>query len=244
MRIVQLIVFLLAIVVNFGVSFFYPSPFDDDAQVYNEPAGYAFSIWGPIFLGMIVYSVFQLRKTRTESPYLRRATYAGILAGLASIAFVPLSYSGIQPLILVNLLWHLGALIWLFVELRQQVTREPDRRARWFYLPTQLYLGWISAATAIGVALTLEYIGLDLAESVQINLTAVVIAALATVAIFMVDRGGGVVALTVVWAVIGILVNYGEFSTILYAGLAAIVLILATVLLHVRRGGGLIWLPR
>ena len=244
MRLTQLIVFILATVVNFGVQLFYPSPFDDDGQVYNEPAGYAFSIWGPIFLGMIIYSVFQMSSKRVESPHLRKATLAGILAGLASIAFVPLSYTGHQPIILINLVWHLGALIWLFVELSEQVKLETDRRARWFYLPSQLYLGWISAATAIGFALALEYVGLNLADSVQINLTAVIIAALATVAIFMVDRGGGVVALTVVWALIGIIVKYGEISTILYAAIAAILLILATVGLHLRRGGGIVWLPR
>ena len=244
MRLAQLIVFILATVVNFGVQFFYNSPFDSDPQVYNEPAGYAFAIWGPIFFGMILYSIYQMSSRRTESVHLERATKAGILAGLASIAFVPLSYLGNQPLILLDLLWHLGALIWLFVELGNQVKLESDPNARWFYLPTQLYLGWISAATSIGVALTLEFIGVDLPDATQINLTMAVIAALAMVAIYVVEKGGGVVALTVIWALVGIIVKNGDIAMIYYAAIAAIVLIAATLVIHLTRGGSVVWLRR
>ncbi len=225
LRKVQFIIFMLVPLINFGSNLFFASPFDDDARVLIQPAGYAFAIWGPIFLGMIIYSWFQMKAERVESQHLNNATKAGILAGIASIAFVPISFSNIQWLGFINILWHLFALIWLFVSLRQQINLEKKPTTHWYYLPTQMYLGWICAATAVSTALTLTEAGLQPDLNTQVLITAIVIGALVVVGILMAYNKGMTVPLVIIWALIGIIVENGSYTVINYTSIVGIVLL-------------------
>lgn len=225
LRTVQFIIFLLVPLVNFGSNFFFDSPFNDDSRVLIQPAGYAFAIWGPIFLGMIIYSWFQMQSERVESQYLENATKAGILAGLASIAFVPISFTDIQWLGFLNILWHLAALIWLFVSLRQQITLEKNPNTHWYYLPTQMYLGWICAATAVSAALMLTEAGVQLEVDVQVIVTTVIIGALIVIGSFMAFNRGMTVPLVFIWALIGVIVESGSFSFIKYSAIVGIIVL-------------------
>jgi len=222
--------------VNFGVNFFFPSPFEDDTKVLIQPAGYAFSIWGPIFLGMIIYSWFQMKSERVESPHLKNATVAGILAGLASIAFVPISYMDIQWLGFIDIIWHLLALIALFIFLRKQIKLETNPNTHWYYLPTQLYLGWISAATAVSTALMLTEAGVSPDIETQVIITAIIIGVLTILGAFMSRQKGGIIPIVFVWALIGIIVESGEYTIIKYASIAGIVILLFFVISKLIKG--------
>lgn len=236
MRLLQFILFILVIIVNFGVNALFDTPFDDDFFVFIQPANYAFAIWGPIFIGMIIYSWFQWRPDRVESPHLKKATIAGIFAALASIAFVPLSFTNNQPLIFLNLLWHLIALIFLFIHLRKQLPLEKNSNTRWYYLPTQMYLGWICAATAVSFALTLKSFGVNLETEVEVMVTAVVVGALVLVGLFLVLQRGKVAALTIVWALVALMVKNGEYLPIKWSAIAGIVVLSSAVLHKIYKG--------
>jgi len=226
LRKIQFIVFLIVPIVNFGVNFFLPSAFEEVPKVLIQPAGYAFSIWGLIFLGMIIYSWFQMQSERVESPYLKNATIAGILAGLASITFVPISYMDIQWLGFLNIIWHLSALIALFIFLRKQIKLETNPNTHWYYLPTQLYLGWISAATAVSTALTINEAGVSIDIETQTIITAAVIGVLTILGVFMSRQKGGIIPIVFIWALVGIIVESGEYALIKYTSIAGIVILL------------------
>jgi hypothetical protein len=228
LRKIQFIIFLIVPLVNFGVNFFFPSPFDDDAKVLIQPAGYAFSIWGPIFLGMILYSWFQMQPSRVESPHLKKATIYGIAAGLASIAFVPISYMDIQWLSFIDIIWHLIALILLFLALRQQIQLETDSKSPWYYLPTQIYLGWICAATAISVALALTEAGVSTDIETQVIFTVAIIGVLTVLGILMAQQRGIVIPLVFIWALTALIVENGQYVPIKFASMVSI-LVLALV---------------
>lgn len=234
LRKIQFYLFIIVTLVNFVPQFFFPNQFDDDPIVYIQPAGYAFSIWGPIFLGMIIYSWFQMQSDRTESKYLQDATKAGILAGIASATFVPISYTDIQWLAFINILWHLFALMWLYTSLRKQVKVEENKSARFYYLPTQMYLGWISAATAVSAALVLrQTFGIQLELDTELIITAAVIGALIIVGLLLNFNEGKVASLTIVWALIGLHVAYGHFLPVKIATIAGIIILLCAVLYSV-----------
>ena len=201
------------------------SQFDNVPKVLIQPAGYAFSIWGPIFLGMIIYSWFQMKIERVDSPHLHTATLAGISAAFASIAFVPINYINIQWLVFVNIIWHLISLVILFIALRKQINLEPNTNTHWYYLPTQMYLGWISAATAVSTALMLTEAGVNLPIEQQVIITAAIIGALILIGTFMAFQKGMVVPLVFIWAAIGIIVENGNYATIKYASVAAIIIL-------------------
>lgn len=230
MRKVQLLVFLLVPLTSFIPNLIWEMPFDRNPYVLIQPADYAFSIWGPIFLAMIIYSVFQLKMERAESVHLQTATWAGISAGLASIAFVPISYTNIQWLSLLDILWHLGSLIVLYRALYQQVRLEVDPQTHWYYLGPQLYLGWISAATAVSVALFLREMGMAYDTVTEIYITAGVLVALIGVALWLATKGGQVVALTIVWALVGVIVESGMYTPIYYTAITGIILLTGAVL--------------
>ena len=88
-----------------------------------------------------------------------------------------------------------------------------------------MYLGWISAATAISTALMLTEAGLILPIEQQVTITAVIIGALILIGTFMAFQKGMVVPLVFIWAAIGIIVENGNYSTIKYASTAAIVIL-------------------
>lgn len=227
MRKIQFLVFILVPIINFGSTIYMDSQFDDDPNVLIQPAGYAFSIWGPIFLGMLIYSWFQMKEERVESPHLKTATLAGISAGLASIAFVPISFTDIQWLGFVDIIWHLVSLIILFIALRKQILLEKNPNTHWYYLPTQMYLGWICAATAVSAALMLTEAGWVPGISNQVTITVGIIGALLLIGLFMATQKGMVVPLVFIWALVGVIVENGEYELIKYASIAAIAILAA-----------------
>jgi len=228
----QFALFILVPIINFGVNYIYPSPFENSPMVYIQPAGWAFGIWGIIFLGMIGYSYYQMQPQRIESEYLRKATWAGISAGLASIAFVPIPFTGMQWLSWINIVWHLISLLSLFVYLKKQLKLERDSNAEQWYIPTQLYLGWICAATAVSTALFLKELGVDPGVEMEQYIAAVLAIILTLVALYMVTQNGPWVALTIAWALAGLYAEHGDVQAIKYVTMLSGPVIIGFIIRH------------
>ena len=60
----------------------------DRFHVYFVPAGYVFSIWGLIYLGLIAFAIFQALPSQRENPRLRKVGWWIALGGLANIAWI------------------------------------------------------------------------------------------------------------------------------------------------------------
>ncbi len=76
----------------------------DRFQVYFVPAGYVFSIWGLIYLGLGAFAVYQALPAQREAPRLRRIGYLFALSCLANIAWLFLWHYEQFPLTLVAML--------------------------------------------------------------------------------------------------------------------------------------------
>ncbi|MCX7792070.1 MAG: tryptophan-rich sensory protein [Chloroflexaceae bacterium] len=117
------------------------------------PAGYAFSIWGVIYSGLIGYAVYQALPRQRDNERLRRIAWPFVASCAANVAWL--------------LLWHynrygltLGAMAGLLlalvtIDLRLGRARGPWVEQLLVRLPFSIYLGWISVATIINVAVTL-----------------------------------------------------------------------------------------
>lgn len=233
MRYLLLGTFLLVPAVNY-LSFLFArddSRFDDGLEVRIDAAGYAFSIWGVIFIGMIAFSFFQLRHGR-QTNHLKQAYIYLIIAGLASIAFVPISFSENQLLAAGNLWWHLIALVFANRALRAHAGEVGTVNYAWTYFAPSMYLGWISAATVIATSLMLAQLGIDLSEGIQVLIAFAFVVVLYEIARFLNRRGDPVYALTVAWALVAIAVeqNDRDGRLLLLGGVAgAALLVLAVV---------------
>ncbi len=180
--------------------------FEDDADTLVNAADYAFSIWGVIFLGLIGFSIVLARGLEQDSPGIRRGVVGLLVAGVASIAFVPISIGGNQILAFLDVLLHLLALIYAYGGLRDHVRKTPARsrgQRFWFYGPS-MYMAWISAATVIAASLAAEQLGLELDYQLALVLAMVLITVLFNIGSRFLAQADAVYALTVAWALVGV----------------------------------------
>ena len=109
-----------------------------------QPAGYAFSIWGVIYLWLVIGMGFGVWKQRNDAAWhsMRMALIPSLAVGT-----VWLSVALVSPVWAAVLIWImlLAALVALF--------RSPHTD-RWFAaLPLGLYAGWLSAASCVSLGL-------------------------------------------------------------------------------------------
>lgn len=127
----------------------YPIPQDNPPV---QPAGWAFSIWGIIYLWLIVHAGYGLVK-RKEDP----AWEAGRLTLFVSLAIgaIWLPVALVSPIWATILIW--GMLITVLASLYKTNAADPSWAATW---PIALYAGWLSAASFVSIGLLLAGYGI------------------------------------------------------------------------------------
>ncbi len=118
------------------------------------PAGYAFSIWGVIFSGLVAYTVWQMRPHAWQTPLPARLTPILTLAVLATTSWtLAFSYERIG-LSLVVMLLILVLLATAYARTRLlALTGAAPAWPTWFL---SLYLGWIMLATVLNLIFSLR----------------------------------------------------------------------------------------
>lgn len=125
------------------------------------PAGYAFSIWGFIYLLLIAFTVYQWldwRKGRNEDS-LNKAGIWFFLANMANALWVIVwvhEALGWSVLIIFLLLFSLVKLI---VRLELEIWDAPLRIIAFVWWPVCIYAGWVILATITNVAVFLKSTG-------------------------------------------------------------------------------------
>ncbi|CAH1001636.1 hypothetical protein LEM8419_02541 [Neolewinella maritima] len=191
--------------------------FTDDVTTRVSAAGYAFSIWGVIFTGMIVFAAVQLRTLR-KTKALKRAYKYLVLAGLASIAFVPISLYGDQVLGFADLLWHLLALLAAYTSLRIHVAEIKPPAYGWSYFAPSMYLGWISAATVISASLALDQLGVTFEADTAVYIATALVGVLTALGTYLALRADIVYAGTVAWALVAVAIKQQDAPLLFWAG--------------------------
>lgn len=213
------IVLLLATLAFVTAPFYTPpfSGFDPSqfpvpiAKPAVQPAPYAFSIWGLIYLWLLVHAVFGLVK-RAEDPDWQRVRLpltVALVLGTIWLAIATLSPEWATAVILVMAAATLAAF------LRAPV--EPDR---WLLsAPTAIFAGWLTAAASVSAGILLAGYGvLGDTTSALVILGLVLVIALGVQAR---KPAMPVYGLTVVWALVGVVVTNGPGNG-LVAGAAAV----------------------
>ncbi len=204
----------------------------DRFDVYFVPAGYVFSIWGVIYLGLILFALYQVLPSQRNNPRLVRVGYMFVLSCVANIVWLFLWHYEIFPLTLVAMVALLVFLIGVYVRLgvgRVEVSVEE----RWLVrVPFSIYLGWVSVATIANATSLLDYLGWGgwgISEVIWTVAMLVVGAALTTVV--GLSRRDVAYALVIVWAFVGIAVKHSGtvpvsitavVTTVWVAGVAAV----------------------
>ncbi len=208
----------------------------DRFQVYFVPAGYVFSIWGLIYLGLIVFAVYQALPSQRENPRLRATGWWISLGGLANIAWIFLWHYEQFPLTLIAMLVLLATLIVTY--LRLGIGRTPASAAeRWAVrLLFSIYLGWITVATVANVTSLLDYLNWDgFGVAPEVWMGIVLAAVLAITALVSFTRRDVAFALVILWALAGISLKHAAVALVaiptwITFGLVALTLAMAIFL--------------
>lgn len=147
-----------------------PQPVDDPPI---QPAGWAFSIWGLIYLWLLASAGFGLFKRDTDAGWdaVRWPLFVSLAIGASWISVAlraPVMATVLIWLMLATAVWALG--------------RAPARDRAWLALPIGLYAGWLTAASSVALATvaagyglgspeTLSWLGLALALLIAIGLS-------------------------------------------------------------------------
>jgi len=127
-------------------------------HVYFVPAGYVFSIWGIIYLGLIAYGIYQALPAQRDNPRLRNADGFFILASLANILWLFLWHYEQFVGTLAAMLVLLASLIAVYLRLRIHETKVSKSETWAVRIPFSIYLGWITVATIANVTDVLDYV--------------------------------------------------------------------------------------
>lgn len=202
----------------------------DRFDILFVPAGYVFSIWSLIYVGLVAYSIYQASHAQRENPRLRRIGYLYVLSSIANIVWLFLWHYEVFELTLVAMVTILFSLILIY--LRLDVGRSnASRGERWaVHVPFSIYLGWITVATIANTSQVLFFInGNDWflpPEAWTLILLAGGIG-LATAASW--NRRDAAYSLVLVWAYVGIGVEQADNQLVSISAYVAAALILTTL---------------
>jgi len=214
----------------------------DRFRVYFVPAGYVFSIWGLIYIGLIAYAIYQGLPSQRQNPRLRATGWWIGLGGLANSAWIFLWHYNQFPLTLLAMLLLLATLIVTYLRLGIGRTAVPAGERWAVHLPFSVYLGWITVATVANVSSVLDFLQWDrfgIAPEIWMGIILAVVLALAALMNF--TRRDAAYTAVLLWALAGISVKQSAVPAVVIPtwitfGLVALTLALA---LFVRRSDDL-----
>jgi len=187
----------------------------DRFQVYFVPAGYVFSIWGLIYIGLIAYAIYQALPSQRQNPRLRAVGWPVVLGGLANSAWIFLWHYEQFPLTLIAMLTLLISLIVTYLRLGIGRTAVPAAEKWAVRLPFSIYLGWITVATVANVTSLLDYLKWDRFGIAPEIWMGIVLAAVLVIAVLMnFTRRDVGYALVILWALAGISLKHAAVPAV------------------------------
>lgn len=216
----------------------------DGVRTLLTPAGWAFSIWGPLYFGSIVFAIFQALPAQRHSALLApiRWPAAGAFLGNALWA----AYTQLYGLSVVSATIIGFTLICLLAIYRHFARFDPafTRAERWLVvLPLSALAAWLTVATIVNIAAALRFHGVDAGGAAPALAAAVVLVAGAIAATALVaGRGNPPFALVFLWALAAIYAAGGQAAGLVAAAtaLAALAVVVGAAA-GLQRGGAQRW---
>lgn len=208
----------------------------DASRTLITPAGWAFSIWGALYLGSAVFAVYQALPAQRDNRLLAsiRRPAAGAFLGNAGWA----AYTQLYSLTAVSVAIIVATLLCLLAIYRRFATARLSTGDRWLaYLPLSALAAWLTVATIVNIAATLRFYGVE-AGSAAPALGAAVLLLGGSIAAAALVRGRGSLpyAAVFLWALAAIYAAGGQVTGLIAAGTAiAALLVLAGLVLGRRR---------
>lgn len=194
----------------------------DSFDVFFVPAGYVFSIWGLIYIGLIAFAIYQALPRHASDATLRDISLPFIVSSAANIAWIYLWHYEIFPLTLLAMLVLLASLVIIY--LRLDIGRRHVSRAfHWcVHIPFSIYLGWITVATIANATSLLDFLQWQAWGIAPEAWTVIMLAAAVIIGGLVALRRGDVAFLAVlIWAFAGIAIKHDDSNIVSAAAWSA-----------------------
>lgn len=202
--------FLLVVIVNIlsnslpinnqtmpEISAKYPSLF--------TPAGFTFSIWGLIYLCLLIFVIYQALPSQRDNQTVAGVSRLFQINCVANAAWVIAWHYDLLAFSLLIMLVILGTLVLIYRSLLPEIPSASIRQHLALHLPFSLYTGWITLATIANISAVQTGNNWDNIGMTAISWTLVKIAIAGTVGATVVLRyRDPVFVLVVAWAAYGI----------------------------------------
>lgn len=202
------------------------------------PAGYAFSIWGLIYLGMLGFVIYFGRSlfisVKKEDKSVEQIGWWFIISCLASSSWVLLWIYDYTLLSVFFMILLLFSLLKIVVNLKMELHNVPLKKFLFLWWPFCFYSGWVSVALIANIAVYLKKIawsGFGISESIW---TVVLIIVAAGINIFMIwNRNMREFALVGVWSLIAIAVaNKSGDMMVYWSAISMALLVFVMISIH------------
>ena len=110
------------------------------------PASYAFAIWGVIYVGLLLLSIYQVLPANREIPVLRKAGWWMVMANTAQITWIISWHYQSTLLALAMMIFMLTALIMIYLHLEIGVSKTSNGMRWMVHLPISIFIAWITGA--------------------------------------------------------------------------------------------------
>lgn len=209
-----------------------PSEISDSFPVRFTPAGYVFSIWSVIYLGLIAYAIYQALPNQRTNPRLRAIFWPFLLSCLANSSWLFAWHYGLYPLSVLIIFALLGSLIFLYARLYPSFSFAAPSERWTTHIPFRIYLGWVTVATIANTTIMLYHLGWQGAPLGADDWAAFLIFAASLIGFFFALRLRDVAyTLVLAWAFAGIYVEQSDAPVTAYTALTMTGLMVGAALL-------------
>lgn len=180
------------------------------AEYHNifTPAGYAFSIWGLIYLGLfgfVIYTGRALFSRKESDPELLKIGWWFVLSCLANSLWVfawLYDYTAVSVLLMICLLL---CLLKIIINTRMELDYHPFKKYLFIFWPFALYTGWITVALIANISAWLTKIGWN-GWGISENIWAIIMIGIAGIINILVVRTRNLreFALAGIWGLIAV----------------------------------------
>lgn len=238
--VINILTFLVTLVVNFfatslPLNNLTTGEISDSFDIFFVPAGYVFSIWAFIYLGLIGFIVFQSLPKNRENNHLSKIGPWFAISNLANALWLVSFHYQQFGIALVFMIVLLVSLIAIFIRLEIGKTKAAAAENWLVNLPFSLYLGWITVATIANVTQLLYFIKWDgFGIAPEMWFVIMLAAAVIISALMSLTRRNIPFALVLVWAFTGIAAKFPNVPLVnisSWTAAGAVILILVFALL-------------
>ena len=198
------------------------------------PAGYVFSIWSIIYIGLIAFGIYQALPSQRNNPRIERMGWWFVIANLFNSAWI-FAWHYLQFGLSVVLM--LGLLVSLLVIYERIGRRAASRVETWTVnVPFSIYLGWITVATVANIASLLVSLGWN-GFGIPAVLTVVMIGVATLLGMLMILLKREIAyPLVLIWAFAGIAAVRADVPLVEIGAIVAAALLLLVMLARIGIG--------